>query len=201
MGGGSGGVENDVNDGEWKGSLLFETSFWNTYIRERDSGGSSSGVEDDGDNGECKRSGECCASGSHPLLYMEEYWALGLHERVKEMRAIYPQELNRFLSESLEVWYGVSVSWWIVRWDRGWGNSQQKQIYTLTGLGLDSHADWDMPNNIYENGDCEKLKYLVFCLGFTIGLLAGGILEGRIYIAKISESNNLSCKYLHLPRS
>jgi len=29
---------------------------------------------------------------------MEEYWVLGLHERLKEMRAQYPQELNHFLT-------------------------------------------------------------------------------------------------------
>ncbi|KAF8469488.1 hypothetical protein BDZ91DRAFT_847413 [Kalaharituber pfeilii] len=30
---------------------------------------------------------------------MEEYWVLGLHERIKEMRATYPEDLDNFLQE------------------------------------------------------------------------------------------------------
>ena len=63
---------------------------------------------------------------------MEEYWALGLHERIKEMRATYPQELNRFLSDCPEfardlVWslsFAVDCALGAVgaNMDRGWGN-------------------------------------------------------------------------------
>ena len=57
---------------------------------------------------------------------------LGFHEIIKEMRVTYPQDLNRFLSDCLEFWYGPRVG-------------ETAQIYTL-GAGLilvGSHGDWD----------------------------------------------------------
>ncbi|KAF8437750.1 hypothetical protein BGX38DRAFT_923521 [Terfezia claveryi] len=65
---------------------------------------------------------------------MEEYWVLGLHERLKEMRAQHPQELNQFLIACPEftldlVWslsYAVDcalgATGFIVERDLGTGN-------------------------------------------------------------------------------